>query len=126
MPGDRDEGLLPGPARQHGDESAHVRFDRRELSLRDPEKFDRVAFAMRALRLLKPAHMTVVVYEGNFAVRVHKGPDLRHGPESSWGMIAVPPHASRAEIAVAVVDLAGRTHDPYAVDLVMAAGQAPV
>jgi len=126
MPRDRDEGLLPGPARQHGDESAHVRFDRQELSTCDPERFDRLAFAMRAVRMLKPRQMTVVVYEGNVGVRVHKGPDRRNGPEATWGMIAVPPHASRAEIAVAVATLAGRTEDPYAVDLVMAAGAAPV
>jgi hypothetical protein len=108
------------------EQPAHVRFDRREFSLRDPEHFDRLAFAMRAVRLLKPPHMTVVVYPGNHAVRVRKGPDLRHGPNATWGMVAVPPHASRAEIAVAIASLTDHERRPFLLDLLMTQPAAAV
>lgn len=120
-----DRGLLPGLAGSTDETPGHVRFERREISRNDPERFDRVAFAIRAVRLLKPAGMTVAVYQGNFAVRIESGRDLRHGAKATWGMIAVPPHASRAEIAMAVARLAGRAEDPYVLDLLMAWAPAP-
>ncbi|HQP33730.1 MAG TPA: hypothetical protein PLI95_01060 [Polyangiaceae bacterium] len=116
---DSDRGLLPGSAEFPDERPVHVRFERKEISRFDPERFDRVAFALRAVRLLKPAGMTVAVYEGNFAVRVESGRDLRGGPAATWGMIAVPPHASRGEIALAVARLAGRADEPFVMDLIM-------
>lgn len=99
---------------------AHVWIDRREITVdRDESSFDRIAFAMRALRLVKPAGMTVAVFEGRQSVRTDKGRNLRAGPEASWAIVSVPPHASRADIAVAVASLAGKSKDPYVLDLIL-------
>jgi hypothetical protein len=107
-------------------EHAHVRFDRREIVHGDPEKFDRIAFTLRALRLASPANMTVVVYEGCLELRSTSGMDPRHGPEGKWGMLSIPPRASREEIALAVAQLAGRSGDAYLVDLMLSPSAAPV
>ena len=98
----------------------HVRVDRREFVRADTESFDRVAFALHALRLLQPPQMTVAVFEGCFGVRAQSGWDLRNGPNAKWAMLSVAPHASRVEIALAVAGLAGRERDPYMLDLVLA------
>ena len=99
---------------------AHVWIDRREITLEDDDtSFDRVAFAMRALRLIKPPHMTVAVFEGRQHLRTDKGRNLQGGPKSSWGIVSVPPHASRADIAVAIATLAGKSDDPYVLDLIL-------
>lgn len=99
---------------------AHVFVDRSEINLKeDDAPFDRIDFAMRALRLVKPPSMTVAVFQGRRAVRTDKGRNLRAGPDASWGIVSVPPHASRADIAVAVVALAGKSGDPYVLDLIL-------
>lgn len=98
----------------------HIWIDRRETSyVEDPSTFDRVAFAMQALRLVKPPQMTVAVCEGCTRVQTDRGRDLRGGPHASWGIVSVPPHASRADIAVAVASLAGKAEDPYILDLIL-------
>ena len=104
---------------------AHVWTDRRELRLHDDESFDRLAFAMQAMRMVKPPGMTVVIFEGRLRVHADRGRDLRGGPHASWGMLAVPPHASKADIAIAVASLAGRAHDPYVLDMLLTSASAP-
>ena len=99
---------------------AHIWIDRSEIRLDDDDaSFDRLAFAMHALRLVKPPGMTVAVFEGRKAVQTSKGRVLRGGPNASWGMVSVPPHASRADIAVAVASLANKAEDPYVLDLIL-------
>lgn len=99
---------------------AHVWIDRNEITLtEDDASFDRIDFAMRALRLVKPPSMTVAVFEGRKAVRTETGRNLRAGPNASWGIVSVPPHASRADIAVAVAALADKSGDPYVLDLIL-------
>ncbi len=101
------------------DKPAHVRFIRREIGVASDEHFDRMDFAMRALRLARPQGMTVAVFEARSHVYSESGLDLRRGPDATWGILAVPPHASREDIAVAVVRLAGRAHDPYVLDVIL-------
>ena len=101
-------------------DQAHVRLDRRVIAHRDSESFDRLAFAMRALRIFKPPEMTVAVFEGRLAVCADHGRDYGRGPTATWGMLSVPPWASKAEIALAVASLAGRDQDPYVIDLILA------
>lgn len=100
--------------------AAHVWIDRREVIYeRDDLSFDRVAFAMHALRLVKPPGMTVAVVETRRGVHTQRGRDLRGGRDASWGLLGVPPHASRADIAVAVASLAGKSGDPFVLDLII-------
>lgn len=99
---------------------AHVWTDRREICLdNDDASFDRLAFAMHAVRLVKPPEMTVAVFEGRKTVRTDRGRSFRGGPHATWGIVCVPPHASRADIAVAVASLADRSGDPFVLDLIL-------
>jgi hypothetical protein len=66
------------------------------------ERFDRVAFALRAVEAVRPARMTVAVCEGKTKLRVELGRTWGKSPKETWAMISVPPTASRQAIALAV------------------------
>ena len=89
------------------------------------EEFDRVEFAMRALRVLRPRKMTVAVYQqrhDNF--RVERVRNLRAGDGATWTSFGIPRGASRAQIAYALAELAGAENSPFVVDVLIAAGAA--
>jgi hypothetical protein len=92
------------------------RFERRSL-----ERFDRIAFAMRALRIVRPEHMRVAVYTRTSNLRVERGRDL-DSEEAGWALIGIPPDASRQSIALALAELAGLGSAPFVVDLLCVAG----
>lgn len=94
--------------------------EERRFEASDPEHFDRVAFALRALDILNPANMTVAVYERSGGFFVERVRDLRHGPRAMWAMLGIPPRASRAQIALTLLELAGVGHEPFLVDLLVA------
>jgi hypothetical protein len=103
------------------DAPSHVQIDpRRIVEYHDPEEFDRIAFAMRALDRLRPKKMTVAVYPATSALRVERSLDLR-SVGGSYAVVGIPPHASRAHIAYALAELAGVASVPYAVQAVLAA-----
>jgi hypothetical protein len=85
------------------------------------EAFDRMAFAERALSLLKPPGMRVVLCEGR-TVGVFRGRQWAR-PGGTWAMLSVPRRASRHAIAVAVVSLAdgSKRPAPYVVDALFGA-----
>jgi hypothetical protein len=112
MPGAIERRLL--------DELEHVEPDR-HYEYRDLERFDRIAFAMHALRLLSPPKVTVAIYRAGLRLRVERGRDLRAGAGASWATLGIPPHASRRQIALAVAELAGLAEVPYVVDLLVTA-----
>jgi hypothetical protein len=93
----------------------------RELALEETsdERFDRTAFAMRALDLLRPSHVRIAVCEGR-RLRVETGRLWGRGPGARWAVLAVPPKASRRAIATAVAELAGSAV-PYAWDVLFGA-----
>jgi hypothetical protein len=88
------------------------------------ERFDRTAFARRAIDLVQPLRTTVALCEGASRVRVESGRVWGRGDER-WAMIAIPAQASRRSIALAVMQLAGGAQ-PYTIDVLMdeAADQA--
>ncbi|NUQ74985.1 MAG: hypothetical protein HUU21_15655 [Polyangiaceae bacterium] len=94
----------------------------RQIEYHDKSEFDRIAFAMRALRRLKPKGMTVAVYSAVSALRVRSGRDLGGGEGARWAIVGIPPHASREQIAFALVELAGATATPFAIQMVLADG----
>lgn len=86
----------------------------------DPSEFDRMAFAMRALRRLRPRRMKVAVYQAVSSLNVQSGADFGRGEGATWAMVGIPPHASREHIAYALVELAGVASVPYAVQMLLA------
>lgn len=95
----------------------------RRIEYRDPEDFDRIAFAMRALDRLRPKRMTVAVYKAVSAMRVEQGSDLRR-EGASWAIVGIPPFASREHIAYALAELAGVASVPYTVQMLLAADRS--
>lgn len=97
----------------------------RQIEYHDKSEFDRIAFAMRALRRLKPEKMTVAVYSAVSALRVRSGRDLGGGDGARWAIVGIPPHASREQIAFALVELAGATAVPFTVQMLLAEPATP-
>jgi hypothetical protein len=82
------------------------------------ERFDRAEFARRALELVNPPRTTVAVCEGASRMRVESGRLWGRGRDERWAMLAVPPHASRRAIALAVAELA-RAPRPWVLDVLL-------
>ncbi len=102
------------------DDRAHTRSyrqdEQRRLDRAPEQKFDRLAFALLALRVLRPP-MTVAVFERRRSLSVERGRDLARGPDARWAMVGIPPDASREHIVVALAELAGADDVPFLVDL---------
>jgi hypothetical protein len=81
------------------------------------ERFDRTAFARRAVDLLEPARMTVAICDGASRLRVESG-RVWGRPSERWALLAIPTHASKRAIAVAVAQLADGSR-AYALDVLM-------
>jgi hypothetical protein len=96
----------------------------RQFEALDPEEFDRIEFAMQALRRLRPRGLTVAVYRRNAELRVDCVRDLRRGEGARWAMVGIPPRASREQIAHALADLAGVADVPYTLDVLLRASRA--
>jgi hypothetical protein len=95
----------------------------RQIEPADPEEFDRVAFAVAAVRALGPKPITVAVYPRQQGLRVDSVRDWGRGGEALWVMLGVPARASRAQIAHVLADLVGTTDVPYALDVLVNAGR---
>jgi hypothetical protein len=99
------------------------------------ERFDRGAFARRAIELVRPRRTTVAICEGAAHLRVESGrlwgrpqpaprdPDDsgdggRERPGERWALLAIPADASRRAIALAVAGLAHGAR-AYALDVLI-------
>jgi hypothetical protein len=87
------------------------------------ERFDRIAFAMRALRILRPERLRVAVYSRIRDLRVERGRDLETGGNHHFALLGIPPDASRESIAHALAELAGLAQTPFVIDLLVLAGR---
>jgi hypothetical protein len=95
---------------------AQRRFDRRPS-----DRFDRLAFALRALSILRPAGMRVALYSRGGDFRVETGRELGSNVAESFALVGIPRDASRESIALALAELAGCERAPYLVDLLVSA-----
>jgi hypothetical protein len=86
------------------------------------ERFDRVAFAERAVALVKPPDMRVAIAEGRSRVVVESGRAWGRSEGARWAMLFVPPLASRRAIAAAVALLAGPAPGAYVLDALVSGG----
>jgi hypothetical protein len=108
--------------------------ERVDFQERSKERFDRIAFAQRALDLVAPRTMTIAVCEGLYHLRVEAGRYWGRGPGQTWAIVSVPPTASRRAIALAVAELTAlaptkggpyrASADAFAFDLLMAEATA--
>jgi hypothetical protein len=69
------------------------------------ESFDRIAFAERAVALVRPPKMAVAICEGTRHVDVEVGRQWGKAPGSRWAILSIPHNASRQAIANAVLGL---------------------
>ena len=107
------------PARSN----THTIEAERQFEARSTESFNRVAYAMLLLRLLKPP-LSVAVYGSQRQLRVERGRAL--GAERAWALFGVPPHATRESIARALVELSGLEGEPFLLDLLCAVSVKPL
>ncbi|HEU4413118.1 MAG TPA: hypothetical protein VFS43_48200 [Polyangiaceae bacterium] len=97
-------------------EGRYVEFIRDERE-HDTERFDRLAYAARILRLLAPRDLTVALCPGTERLTVREGREHAPGRPPRWAMVAIPPDASRVHIALALARLTGRHEEPYLIDV---------
>jgi hypothetical protein len=90
----------------------------RVLDETSDERFDRMAFALQAIELLRPPRTTVAVCPGA-RLRVEMGRTWGRDPDERWAMLSIPPTASRRAIATAIAELA-RAPRPYVLHLLFA------
>jgi len=83
------------------------------------ESFDRIAFAERAIALIKPPKMRVAICGGTRRVNVSSGRQWGASPGSRWAMVSVPYNASRAAIARAVLALHEGEGRPWVLDVLV-------
>ncbi len=93
-----------------------------DLAESSTESFDRIAFAERALALVRPPRTTVAICQGSRRVKVASGRQWGHeAPDAKWAILSVPLDASRRAIATAVLALHDGTARAYALDVLVSA-----
>lgn len=98
-------------------QNSHTIQAERQYEARSTESFNRIAFAMSVLRVLKPA-LRVAVFARSRQLSIERGRGL--GEEGPWALMGVPPHATRESIVRAVAELSGLESEPFLVDLLCA------
>ena len=89
------------------------RFDREEdVEDSSTEVFDRVAYALEYLTLVRPPGTVVAVCEGARRLVLEQGRQWCGPPGARWAMLMVPQNASRRAIARAILGLA-RAPQPW-------------
>lgn len=91
-----------------------------DLAQVSSESFDRIAFAHRAVALVRPPRTTVAICDGARGVRLDSGRAWGEGANARWAVLSVPKNASRSAIARAVLGLSDGAPRPFALDLLMA------
>lgn len=93
-----------------------------DQAARSGESFDRIAFAERAVALVRPHRTTVAICEGARRVRLETGRQWgAKRADARWAVLSVPRDASRRAIASAVLSLyGGGEPKAFALDVLMA------
>lgn len=90
------------------------------------ESFDRMAFAERALELVRPRRTTVAICEGSRSVKVALGRQWGKEPDARWAVVSVPRDASRRAIATALLVLHDGPSRAWTLDVLISALGQPV
>jgi hypothetical protein len=111
-----DLGLLTNPYH------CEVVSQLRRLDRASGQSFDRIAFALRAVELLRPRATTVIVYRSS-RLHLQQGRDLRRGNDAKWVIVGVPADASAESIALAITEIEGVAPVPFVFDLALSAAR---
>ncbi len=87
------------------------------------QRFDRVAFALRALRLLIPTDTRIAVFRSSH-LHLTQGLDLARGPGARWVLLGIPWDASAESIVLALAQLAGVGQQPYSLEATLSAARS--
>lgn len=98
----------------------HVWEDQRRVRYYRREDFDRVRYALRVIDTLRPPRVNVLVREGIGEVRIDRGHQWDMPSGYTWAMVSVPPQATREEIAMALIELAGFSERAFLLDSLLA------
>ena len=92
-----------------------------DLADRSGERFDRIAFAERAVALVRPPRTIVAICEGARRVKLETGRQWgATRADARWAVLSVPHDASRRAIAAAVLGLyGGGEAKAFSLDLLM-------
>lgn len=96
-------------------DSHHATIAEQRFEARSTESFDRIAYAMRVLAVLRPK-MTVAVYPRRRDLAVESG----RAPGDAtrrWALVGIPPHATRESITTALLELSDAREQPFLGDL---------
>jgi hypothetical protein len=97
-----------------------------EQSQSSTESFDRIAFAERALELVRPPRTTVAICPGARRLRVEAGRQWGAPLGDRWAILSVPENASRRAIASAILGLGdGTAPRPWALDVLIGGCETP-
>ncbi len=88
------------------------------------ERFDRIAFAQRALALVGPGGTTIAICQGSRRIRVEAGRQWGAGLGQRWAILSIPADASRRAITSAILEL-GATARPWAPDVLIGGCESP-
>ncbi len=95
------------------------RFEEIDETDTSGESFDRIAFAQRALALVRPPRTTVAICQGSRRVRVEAGRQWGQANGERWAVLSVPVNASRRAIASAVLELGVGAPRPWVLDILI-------
>jgi hypothetical protein len=90
---------------------------------RSASGFDRLAFAIRAIQLLRPQSTDVAVYRSTH-LHVVQGRDLSRGGRGRWAIVGIPSDASAQSVALALLELTDLSQRPLALELALAEAAA--
>jgi len=91
-----------------------------DASQSSTESFDRIAFAERALALVRPTGTTIAICEGSRRVSVQAGRQWGGPVGRRWATLSVPANASRRAIASAILELSAfGVSRPWALDVLI-------
>jgi hypothetical protein len=98
----------------------HVWLDRAHRGREAIDGWDARRYAVRVLVRLGIPGVRVAVFHGWRGVQIASGRDWGRPEGSRWATVSVAPWASREEVALALVALAGRAGEPLLLESLLA------
>ena len=92
----------------------------RAIDRRSGRRFDRLAFALRAVRLLQLPRTRVAVFPSN-RLTVHAGREWGPVSELRWAMVGIPADATARSIVLALTEIATTETATHALTAALAA-----